>query len=255
MYRHHKRKINSPEEGYIQPFAISDNLYFVGTHQSSSHMIDTGDGLILIDTGYSNTAEMVLASVRALGFDPADIKYIIHTHHHGDHVAASPEIIRQTGAKTVISKLDNPIALARYGMDAEVTVEDGDILSLGNTQIRFMLTPGHTVGTLSLFFDTVYQGTTYRVGTLGGAGANTLVPEHRDFYPTCREDYAKSLERLLLEEVDIFIGNHVWNNDTEEKGKRLLSGGRNEFIDHEEWRKFILSRRDVLLSLAPLDTP
>ena len=252
MYRHNKRKINVPEEGYIPPFKIADGLYFVGTHQSSSHMIDTGDGLILIDTGYANTAEMVLSSVRALGFDPANIKYIIHTHHHGDHVAASPEIIRQTGAKTIISTRDNPIALERYAMDADVKIEDGDTFTLGNKTIRFVLTPGHTVGTLSLFFDTTYEGKTYRVGTFGGAGANTLVPENRDFYSGCREDYANSLKRLLEEKVDIFIGNHVWNNDTEERGKRLLAGGKNEFIDSEEWEKFLLSRRDVLLSLPPL---
>ena len=52
--------------------------------------------------------------------------------------------------------------------------------------------------------------------------------------------------------MDIFIGNHVWNNDTEEKGKRLLAGGENEFIDAEEWKKFLLSRRSVLLSLPPI---
>ena len=254
MYRHHRRKISSPEEGYIPPFAITDNVYFVGTHQSSSHMIDTGDGLILIDTGYKNTAEMVLASVRALGFDPANIKYIIHTHHHDDHMAATLAIVRETGAKTVISKLDHPIALAQHGIDSDLTVEDGDTLSLGNTEIRFVLTPGHTVGTLSLFFDTTYLGKTYRAGTFGGAGVNTMVPEHCDFYPTCREDFANSLVRLERERVDVFIGNHVWNNDTEEKGKRLLAGGKNEFIDKGEWKKFLIARRDVLLSLAPLDT-
>ena len=254
MYRHNRRSISSPEEGYIPPFAISDNVYFVGTHQSSSHMIDTGDGLILIDTGYENTADMVLASVHDLGFDPADIKYIIHTHHHDDHVAASPAIVQKTGAKTVISKLDDPIARERHGISADLTVEDGDTLTLGNTTIQFVLTPGHTVGTISLFFDTTYEGKSYRVGTFGGAGVNTMVPEHCDFYPACRADYANSLLRLEKENVDIFIGNHVWNNDTEEKGKRLLAGGKNEFIDAEEWKKFLLARRNVLLSLAPLDT-
>lgn len=252
MYRNNMKTIRSPEEGYIPPFQIADGLYFVGTYQSSSHMIDTGDGLILIDTGYANTADMVLASIKALGFDPRDIKYIIHTHHHGDHVDATPAIVRATGAKTVISKRDAPIAHELHGIKADLTVEDGDTLSLGNKTIRVLLTPGHTVGTISLFFDTTYKGETYRVGTFGGAGANTLVPQSSDFYPECREDYAKSIERLLTEKVDIFIGNHVWNNDTEEKGKRLLAGGKNEFIDPEEWRKFLLFRREVLLSLPPL---
>lgn len=252
MYRHNRRTIHSPKDGYIPPFKIADGLYFVGTHQSSSHMIDTGDGLILIDTGYANTSDMVLSSVKALGFNPKDIKYIIHTHHHGDHVDATPAIVHATGAKTVISKRDDPIAYALHGIKADLTVEDGDTLTLGNKTILFLLTPGHTVGTISLFFDTTYEGKAYRVGMFGGAGVNTLVPESRDFYPECREDYAKSIERLLCENVDIFIGNHVWNNDTEEKGKRLLAGGENEFIDSDEWKKFLLSRRDVLHALPPL---
>ena len=73
-----RRKIEQPYEGRIEPFRIIGNVYFVGTFQSSCHIIDTGDGLILIDTGYSNVFYLVIRSIYKLGFKPEDIKYIIH---------------------------------------------------------------------------------------------------------------------------------------------------------------------------------
>ena len=114
----------------------------------------------------------------------------------------------------------------------------GDTLTLGNTTIRFMETPGHTKGTVSFFFDTEDNGKTYRVGMFGGAGANTLAQGHFD-YDGCREGYRNSLNRLRKEKVDVFIGNHVWNNDTAVKGELLLKTGENKFIDPALWGAFL----------------
>ena len=66
--------INEPWKGYIEPFRIFGNLYFVGTVPASSHLIDTGEGLILLDSGYQESLYLVLESIRKLGFDPADIR-------------------------------------------------------------------------------------------------------------------------------------------------------------------------------------
>ena len=71
--------------GDMKPFRLAGNIYFVGTYKASSHLIDTGDGLILIDTGYEETADVIVESVGALGFDIRDIKYILHSHGHYDH--------------------------------------------------------------------------------------------------------------------------------------------------------------------------
>ena len=72
-----RRKIVKPWEGRIEPFKIIGNVYFTGTFQSSSHLIDTGDGLILIDTGYSDILYLLIDSIYKLGFNPKDVKYII----------------------------------------------------------------------------------------------------------------------------------------------------------------------------------
>ena len=231
-----RREIRNPWEGRIEPFRIVGNVYFAGTFQASCHIVDTGEGLILIDPGYANTLYLVVSSIYKLGFRPEDIKYIINTHWHWDHTEATAALAELSGAKTLLGWQDEENAKRYFTPD--ILLKDGDSLSLGNTAISFMETPGHTKGTVSLFFDTQDNGVTYRGGMFGGAGANTLRKEAFDF-EGCREAYYASLERLQKEKVDVFIGNHVWNNDTFTKGKLLMETGENQFIDSGLWGKFL----------------
>lgn len=231
-----RRKIVNPWEGKMEPFRIIGNVYYVGTFQASCHLIDTGEGLILIDPGYSNTLYLVVRSIYELGFNPKDIKYIINTHWHGDHTEATKAMTDLSGAKTLIGRDD--AEKARKHFDPDILIKDGDVLTLGNTTISFLETPGHTRGTISFFFETEDDGKTYRVGMFGGAGANTLAQGRFD-YDGCREGYRNSLHRLQKEHVDVFIGNHVWNNDTLVKGKILMETGENKFIDGELWHQFL----------------
>ncbi len=231
-----RREIMKPWEGKIEPFKIIGNVYFAGTYQASCHIIDTGDGLILIDPGYENAFYLVIDSIYKLGFRPTDIKYIINTHWHWDHTEATAALANLSGAKTLLGREDEENA-KRYFIP-DILLKDGDTLSLGNTTISFMETPGHTKGTISFFFDTREGDTNYRVGMFGGAGANTLRKDAFDF-EGCREAYYASLERLQKEQVDVFIGNHVWNNDTFPKGKLLMETGENQFIDSGLWNRFL----------------
>ena len=231
-----RRKIENAWEGKIEPFKMVGNVYFIGTFQASSHLIDTGDGLILIDTGYSNTLYLVIRSIYELGFNPKDIKYIINTHWHGDHTEATKAMVDLSGAKTLIGRYDKEKVLKYFTPD--ILIKDGDVLTLGNTTINFLETPGHTKGTISLFFETKEKREIYRVGMFGGAGANTLVKNRFD-YDECREDYIQSIKRLKKEKVYVFIGNNVWNNDTAIKGNILLSTGENKFIDNDIWFDFL----------------
>lgn len=145
-----RKKYANHWEGRIEPFRIIGNVYFVGTYPASSHLIDTGAGLILIDTGYADTLFMVVDSIHRLGFDPMDIKYIINTHWHGDHTAGTAALAGLTGAKTLIGEKDAEKAKQYFAPD--ILVRDGDTLMLGNTTITFMETPGHTKGTVPSSF-------------------------------------------------------------------------------------------------------
>ncbi|MBR5438679.1 MAG: MBL fold metallo-hydrolase [Clostridia bacterium] len=231
-----RRKIENPWEGKIEPFKIIGNVYFVGTFQASAHIIDTGDGLIFIDPGYSNTLYLIVDGIYKLGFKPTDIKYIINTHWHGDHTEATAALRDLSGAKTLLGKDD--VEKAKKHFIPDILVGDGYTLTLGNTTVEFMETPGHTKGTISFFFNTVENGKIYRVGMFGGAGANTMQKERFDF-EGCREAYRNSLHRLMKEKVDVFIGNHTWNNDTFNKAKVLKETGVNLFIDDKLFIKFL----------------
>lgn len=231
-----RRKIVNPWEGKIEPFKIIGNVYYVGTFQASTHLIDTGDGLIVVDPGYSNALYLVVSSIYKLGFKPEDIKYIVNTHWHWDHVEATAALAEMSGAKTLIGKED--FEKAKKYFTADILISDGDTLKLGNVNMDFIETPGHTKGTISFFFNVNDGGKVYRVGMFGGAGANTMVKEKFDF-DGCREAYRASIKRLQEEKVDVFIGNHTWNNDTFNKAKVLRETGKNEFIDDKLWNKFL----------------
>lgn len=231
-----REELTRPWEGKIEPFRMFGNLYFVGMQAASSHLIDTGDGLILIDTGYLTGLYLVLHSIHQLGFHPKDIKYIINTHWHWDHAEASGALADLCGAKNIIGRYDAE-DVRRY-FEPDIIVRDGDVLALGNTKIHFMETPGHTRGTLSVFFDVTENNQTVRAGMFGGAGRNTLRPGQYE-YGNCVADYFASVTRLKKETVGLFLGNHVWNNETEEKAEVLKATGENLFLDSNAWFAFL----------------
>lgn len=225
--------------GDMKPFKMIGNLYFVGTRKASSHLIDTGDGLILIDTGYEETADVVIESVRDLGFDVKDIRYILHSHGHCDHTDGTPKLIAASGAETFLAEAD-----VKYlkGWKPDHFIQDGDVLRLGHTEILCLATPGHTEGTTSFFFNVEDNGTVYRAGMFGGAGTNQL---KKDFLNQqgCswlnRGAFFSSVERLKKEHVDVFVGNHTWNNHTREKYEQMQASTVNPFINHTEWGAFL----------------
>ncbi|MBR2930127.1 MAG: MBL fold metallo-hydrolase [Clostridia bacterium] len=241
---------DKPHLGKMNPFRIIGNTYFCGTYQASCHLIDTGDGLILIDPGYDRTAYLVVNSIYKLGFSVEDIKYIFITHWHGDHSEATDALVALSGAKVIIGREDAE-RVTKY-CTPDILIDDGYVLTLGNTSIRFIHTPGHTKGTMSFFYDVEEDGRTYRVGSFGGAGVNTMKRSTFDF-DGAREAYLASLERLRAERVDVFIGNHVWNNDTYGKSVRMLAGGENEFIDGKAWHSFLDGCEERLMKVIESD--
>ena len=69
--------MKKPWEGSFEPLRIFGNLYFVGTPPASVHIVDTGEGLIMLDTGYQQSLYMVIDNIYRVGLDPHDIKYIL----------------------------------------------------------------------------------------------------------------------------------------------------------------------------------
>ena len=244
------------------PFHMVGNVYFVGNTWCSSHLIDTGDGLILLDTPCLPELAYLLDGIWRLGFDPRQIKYIIVSHAHVDHYGAVRALVHLTGAKTFMGELD-VADMAKAGerfermnheagrfnesFQADVALKDGDVVELGNTKIRCVLTPGHTVGVMSHFWETEEDGKKYRVGIYGGAGFISL---SEDRLKECgltmemRETFSRSIDKVWDEKVDVMLGNHPFHNDTYEKHERVLRGEKDAFIDPGEWQRYLQELRD-----------
>jgi len=161
-----------------EPFQVFDNLYYVGIHWVAAYLLVTDEGLILIDSLHPPYIEDGVEHIRQLGFDPADIDYVLGTHGHFDHMAGHAYYQRNFGARVGLTAADWKRAQTDVGntfdmevADVDMVVQDGDTLTLGDQTLKFYITPGHTEGVLSMEF-TVRDGEDeYRAVIFGGGGA------------------------------------------------------------------------------------
>ena len=240
--------------GDTAPFRVAGNLYFVGTHAESCHVLATSRGLIMIDCGEDRTVDAILESLDTLGFSPKDVKIILLSHGHSDHAGGAKRMREITGAEVYLGEDD-----LKYVSESELGFRfvpdrfllDGDEIALGDAVVSCLATPGHTEGTFSFFFDLVENGMTYRAGMFGGSGVKQLKksymnrPDRRVSY-LMRGAFFKTLDRLEEEHVDIMIGNHTWQNDQDAKYKRMFDSPENPFVDPTEWRKYLDKTREAM---------
>ena len=245
------------KQDLFPPVNMFGNLYFVGTKPASTHVVDTGEGLIVFDTGYQHSLYAVIDSMYRIGLKLADVKYIVLTHGHLDHLGGARALRDLTGAKIALGAADRQYAngeldlsyakelnmLYKETIEPDILLNDGDTITLGNTTVRAVATPGHTPGAMSFFFDVTDGKETFRAGLHGGMGINTMCKAFLDKYNlpySLREDFVKSMHRLNEERVDIFLGNHMQHNKTESKAKALQEGNKYAYVDASEWKPYNL---------------
>ena len=148
-----------------RPTRILGNTWYVGTCGISAILIADPAGHVLIDSGTAKGGELILANIRKIGADPADIRYLLYSHEHFDHVGGHAVIARATGAQIIATararavfetgevSAEDPQADAGHPAMAPVAVDriiaDGETLTLGDIAITAHTTPGHTPGALS----------------------------------------------------------------------------------------------------------
>lgn len=262
--------MSKPWEGYFEPLKIWGNVYFVGTVPASTHIIDTGDGLIMIDSGYLESLYLVIHNMYKLGLYPKDIKYIVHTHGHIDHFGATKALVSLTGAKTFLGRADAPCAEGKvplsyapeYNMDfagtfePDVLLDDGSKIELGNTVIDCVSTPGHTAGTTTFFFNVTDGTRVLRAGLMGGIGPNTMEKEYLDRYGlsySCRDEFVAAMDKIKEYKVDIYLGNHMQQNGTIKKAEQLKSGDKDAFVNPKEWREACENAKKTLFKVIDGD--
>lgn len=195
----------------MEPVRVFDDLYMLGMKTVSAWALTTPDGIILFDAMLANSVvPSVEESMRKLGLDPADIKYVVVTHAHNDHFGGARYLQDKYGALVVMSETDwsHLHTWPQLGTPApyprkDLAVRDGSTLTLGGVTVRFVETPGHTPGTLSPIFPVHDGAETHHVGYWGASAVSFLAPEGI-------AEYMGSVDRFMRADprIDVPLTNH-----------------------------------------------
>ena len=196
------------------PHKVIGNVYYVGSEQLASFLITTPAGHILINSSFETTVPVIRAAVEKLGFKFGDIKILLGSHAHGDHMEGDALVKQLTGAQVMAMEQDVPAlrTMRPGGKEHPIdrVLKDGD-------EVTLRLQDG---------------AMSYNVAILGSIGVNPgyVLVNNKD-YPDIADDYVKSFKALRSLPVDVFLGAHGSFYDLTTKYAQLEKGGANPFID------------------------
>ena len=214
---------------------VIGNIYFVGSDTHSSFLVTTPQGHVLVNTMYERTVPWIRKSVESLGFRFDDIKIVLGSHAHVDHMEGDALVKAMTGATVMVMDRDVPLLeRLRPGGKAhpiDRVLRHGDTVSLGGTTLLAHLTPGHTPGCTTWQMTTTDAGRAYDVVMIGciAPNARTVLVNNQE-YPQVAEDFQKSYALLRTLRPDVYLGSHTVHYDMAEKFARLGKGA-NPFVD------------------------
>lgn len=233
-----------------EPFRVIGNVWHVGGGSVSAYLITTPEGHFLIDGILPQSPPMILDNIAKLGFDIADVKYLLNSHAHIDHAGGLARLKQRSGAIMVASEKDKPIletGVISFGptrtmpfppVKVDQVIEDGESLTLGGVTMTAMVTPGHSPGCTSwLLHVPVESGETYKTffhcsSSLGG---QTIAPES---YPGMLADYRETFRRIGELEADVFLAFHAGMFGMDDKYQRMLAGDELAFVGPNELQVF-----------------
>jgi metallo-beta-lactamase class B len=258
---------NSAWENPAEAFKILGPIHYVGTEDLAVYLIATPEGHIVIDGGVKGAIPAIEGSIRSLGFKPEDIKVLLTTQAHYDHVASMAHFQRLSKARVEVMAPDAGILesggatdylAAEWGerarfepVKATRLLKDGDKVTLGGVTLTARHTPGHTPGCTTFIMDVTDGGRTYNVVF---PGSMTINPGTRlvgkESYPGIARDYARSLDFLESLKPDITLLAHASAFDLAAKRDRLKKDpSSNPFADDAGYRKMIAAKRADLQKL------
>jgi metallo-beta-lactamase class B len=242
------------------PYQVIDNVHYVGTSEIAQFLITTPEGHLLLDSGFEASVPRLRDDIGALGFRFQDIKLLLSSHAHIDHVQAHSLVRRLTGATVVCSQRDGLVLEGGGKGDPEYegtyswppcpvdrVVSDGDEVALGGTTLTARLTPGHTMGaitwTMRLKPAPTEPGRARPLDLVFFPSAN-INPGVRlrgnARYPSIAADFERSFAIWKSLPCDVFLGAHGSFFGMREKRRRQRAGERpNPFIDPEGYRRFV----------------
>lgn len=205
----------------VPPVRIADRTWHIGTAGLSALLVRTEAGAVLIDGGMPQAAEMLLARMRTLGVEPDDLRYVLHSHAHGDHAGPIAAIARATGAR-VVSNAESAVLLARGGSDdvhfgdgilfppvhADRLVQDGEVVELGGMRFTAHFTPGHTPGSLSWTWTDTRDGTPVRIAYVDSVSAPGYRLLDNPRRPRALDDYRRGFAAIRTLPCDLLLTPH-----------------------------------------------
>ena len=229
-----------------EPFQMSEHVYYVGTKYVGSYLLDTGDGLALIDQGFAETVYLLFESIRRLGFNPKDIKHLLVSHGHFDHCGGTRLVHEYSKARIYMSKEDCQMMNEHpewVGFDYQnwIPFEVDQFYDwekptvIGRFEIQTIHCPGHTPGTTSF----VFKDEGKVLAMHGGIGVNTLIPEFYEEFPDWPHDllpkFLQSIERMRQVTPDIPLPSHPSQIPVLDKCGTYKPGDENPFINPQGW--------------------
>ncbi|HEY4360579.1 MAG TPA: subclass B3 metallo-beta-lactamase [Bryobacteraceae bacterium] len=237
------RNVGTKEQQLKQypPHQIIGNIYYVGSESLGSFLVVTPEGDVLIDTAYEANVPSIKKSVEDLGFKFSDIKIVLGSHAHADHMEGDAMVKEMTGAKVMAMAEDVPALEAmKPGGKAhpiDRVLHDNDEVKLGGTTLVAHLTPGHTHGCTTWSLKVQDAGKTYDVVIIGSMGVNPgfqLVNNAKN--PGIADEYERGFKVMHSLKCDVPLGSHPAMYNLVEKHAKLGKGGPNPFIDPEGYK-------------------
>ncbi len=247
----------------IAPHQIADNLYYVGTKGLASFLITTADGCILINSCFERNVPMIREHVESLGHRMTDIKILLGSHAHNDHMQGNALVRELSGARVFVMEGDDQVIRSgghgQYMYPAgdwkpcpvDRVLHDGDRVTLGDVTLTAILTPGHTRGCTTWTLPVTDHGRPYLAVIVGSPNVNEgyQLVGNTD-YPTIAEDFAKTFAKLKALPCDIFLGAHGDYYDMLTKlEKRKSNPGTNPFVDPEGYRRWVAEKEQAYLKV------
>lgn len=247
-----------------RPFHMIGNIYYVGLDWVGAYLIDTAAGLVLIDCAMQETWYLIVDNIRALGFDPHNIRKLLLTHGHFDHCGAARAVQEMSHCETWLGRddafffTDRRDLIIREEHVPEFRIdcfyEYGSGIDCGDVVFRPVHCPGHTPGTTSLFFDISHEGIMLTCAIHGGLGGAILARKNLEangLPVDLQQHYVDSIDRIIDTHVDVLLPSH-WkhavNHDIFQIADADDGSGRG-FIDPEAWKRMLSAKRQIVLDM------
>lgn len=245
------------------PFKIFGETFYVGTTRLATLLINTGQGLILVDGGFPGAAPVIAENIRALGFDPADIVLLVNSHTHIDHVGSLAAFQQATGARVLASGPARAAMLAGHATPDDPQyresdtpdfppltnvdeIADGESVRIGDTELTAVYTPGHTPGGTSWTWQECEGDVCFTV-----VYADSLNPISNDVFrysdnPDYLETFRNSMAVTATLECDIPVSPHPEFVRLFEKQALMNEDGANPFVDTLGCARYALQYAETL---------